>query len=146
VKAINLKFGNIKSFQPDGFSYSKEKLAVENTLKSVNGKAEQHAYTDFRDIARIVDAAEKRLQEVGIPKKQRKGAVVYSTSGGTVPNSYKYSRKATTIKLERKSTGWFLVSAGMIEIYKDGGGTRICLTEQQKQKGTSEFLKKIEQL
>ena len=109
------------------------KAAIEAALKAVNGKAYDHAYTIFGEVEREAVAAEEKLLAL-VPKSMASGASFASVSGSAVPNAYKYARKATFIKLERRSSAWWLVAASDCEVYKDGGKRRLILTLAQDAK------------
>ena len=99
--------------------------AIEAALKAVNGKAEAHAYTAFGEIEALAEAAEARLEALGLPKTQRTGALWTETSGSAVSNSYAkkaFHRAATIVQLQRRPSGWFLVSAFATTIGASGGG------------------------
>ena len=100
-------------------------------LAAVNGRATAHAYTEYHEIARAAEAAERRLEGLGIQKAARAGAVLWSVSGHSVPSAYKYSRQATGVRLERRATGWFFASASPVTIWKEGGASDLLLTEEQ---------------
>lgn len=92
-------------------------------LKAVNGHSRAHTYTEFSEIEHLVNCAEEELAELDIPKTQRTGAVWYQTSGSAVANSYYGNqRNATTVKLERKRSGWYLAAVSSATVYKEGGG------------------------
>lgn len=116
------------------------KAAIEAALKAVNGKAYDHAYTSFAEIAELAVAAEEALAALNLPLKERAGATWAETSGAPVPNAYKYSREGTTVKLARRGAGWYLVSASRMALYKEGGGKgRLALTEAQAAEATKRF-------
>jgi hypothetical protein len=113
--------------------------AIEAALKEVNGKALDHAYTEFWEINRIVHAAEAACRDIlnvnGIP-----GAKWTETSGGRCANSYKYKRRATTVTIERRKSGWFLVAVSATEVWKEGGGPgRLTLTPAQDEAAKAKF-------
>ncbi len=109
--------------------------AIEAALKAVNGRACQHAYTAYLDLEVMAEAAEKRLEKMGLPKSRRSGAAWSETSGAAVSNSYAkkgFSRPATSVRLERRSSAWYLVSAIATTIGQQGGGAgRLILTKAQ---------------
>mgnify|MGYP003658235279 CR=1 FL=1 len=102
------------------------RVTVKNTTKimtmlaAANGRAARHTYTTFREIERIAERSERKLEKLDIPKKLRVGAAVTATSGLDVPNAYKWSRKATHVGLCRRATGWFLSSVIKVEPGTDG--------------------------
>jgi len=104
---------------------------IEAMLAAVNGRSTAHTHTEYHEIAHVAEAAERRLESLGIQKAARAGAALWSVSGGPVPNAYKYSRQATGIRLERRATGWFFVSASPVTIWKEGGSSDLLLTEEQ---------------
>lgn len=114
------------------------KTAIEAALKAANGKAYDHAYTTYDEIESEANAAEKKLLAL-VPKSQAPGASFASTSGNAVPNAYKYARKATRIKLERRSAAWWLTEVEATEVYKEGGKCRLTLTASQDAKAVSEI-------
>ena len=75
------------------------RVTVKNTTKimtmlaAANGRAARHTYTTFREIERIAERSERKLEKLDIPKKLRVGAAVTATSGLDVPNAYKWSRE-----------------------------------------------------
>ena len=120
MKAINVKFGHEPSANPNG--QTKLDAAVGIALEAVNGKANQHTFTNLYEINEIVRCAEEKLENLGIAKKDRPGAKVYATSGGAVPKNYKYKRVATDVTLERRASGWFLIRIESTHVYELGGG------------------------
>ena len=121
----------------------KNAAAIEAALAEVNGRAEAHAYTSFSEIEQLAKAAEARLSALGILKKNAQGARWTETSGSEVSNAYakkSRSRTATTVRLERKSAGWYLVQANKTEIWQQGGGAgRIALTPAQAEQAIASF-------
>lgn len=113
---------------------------IEAALAAVNGRATAHAYTSFDEIQSIAEAAEKAMDAALILKKSRAGAIWHETSGIEVANSYRGVRKATAVKLIRKSGGWHFDSAHQVEIYKEGDGKgRLWLTEAQAEEAKARF-------
>jgi hypothetical protein len=91
--------------------------AIDQALKSVNGKASSHTYTRFSEIWCVADEAEKQLAELNIPKALRKGARYVSQSGETLPSAYKYAATTMTVTIERKSGGWYLSHVAPSTLY-----------------------------
>lgn len=119
---------------------------ITKALADVNGKASQHAYTDFQEIENLAKTGEARLESLGVKKKDRAGALILATSGGTVSNSYAkqgFSRVATRVRIERKSTDWFIVKIEKQTIYQNGGGVCVYLTKDQKAAAVSRFADSI---
>jgi len=104
---------------------------IEAVLREINLKSTAHTYVRFDDIESLVEDAEKRLTNLLVAKKYFIGAIFDATSGFAVPNSYKYSRDATSVTLTRKSSDWYLVDAVSTTIYKQGGKKTLRLTESQ---------------
>ena len=73
-------------------------------------------------------AAEKKFENLGISKVNRKGSIVTIPYGDCVPNSYKWRAEEQVITLERKSTGWFLVNVSRSYVpmrsYGNGGRSK----------------------
>lgn len=108
---------------------NKDKLEAE--LKAVNGKAWDHAFTLFGELAECMAAAEKGLAGLQIPTYLRTGAVWQEASGQAMPKAYRWPRSATWIRLLRKQTGWFLTDVQPCKIYASGGYRRLYLTQEQ---------------
>ena len=99
--------------------------AIEAALKAVNGEAEAHAYTAFGEIEALAEAAEARLEALGLPKALRVGAQWRETSGAAVANAYAkkaFYRAATIVRLQRRPSGWLMLSAYATTIGASGGG------------------------
>ena len=138
MKTINLKFGLEKStsttpdplgivyFLPSGIC-----IAVETALSLVNGKSKEHTFTDYLQIADVVQDAESGLEKLGILKKDAAGAKLKAYSGKAVANSYKYCRDGTAIEIERKSSGWHLTSIKTYNLYQKPPQNQFILTEKQ---------------
>jgi hypothetical protein len=105
--------------------------AIESALHSVNGRSASHSYTTFEEVVKISERFEQRVYDILGSKKEMVGAVVRSESGSSVAKSYKGKRASTVVVLERKSTGWFLVSINRGELWNDGGREYLTLTAAQ---------------
>lgn len=110
--------------------------AIEAALEDVNGKAVKHTFTLADEIIYIAESAESNLMSLLARKSDLKGAVVTATSGGgSLPNGYKYSRQVTHVKLERRSTHWWLVAveSGSL-IQNQSGCIHLTLTKEQDER------------
>jgi len=100
-------------------------------LLAANGRANSHTITHGRDVRDIADVANDYLRNLGLSKACMVGAKVSYTSGGDVPNAYKWQRKVTHVHLERRKSGWFLNSIEVIEIWGNAPKTGYLLTSEQ---------------
>lgn len=108
--------------------------AIEIALAEVNGRSVAHTYTSASDIEALAKIGENRGLLLLGAKKNLPGAKLAATSGDCVSNSYAKqarSRNATHVVLERRSSGWFLVSINATHVYQDGGGAYLSLTLAQ---------------
>lgn len=106
-------------------------------LKAVNGEAERHAFSAYYEIEMLAEVAEAKLEELGIPKAMRAGAMYHATSGADAPASYTkkgFSRTATYVRLERRAGGWYLAGIAATVIYQKGGLKQMSLTAEQAQR------------
>lgn len=116
----------------------KNETKIVAALAAANGRASDHTYTTLGDIAAVAREAEAAVLAV-LPKTLAPGAVYTAVSGGPVPRSYKYRRNGTYVRLERGSTGWFLVNVDRIEIYDKGGSSALHLTQEQHLEAVARF-------
>ena len=117
--------------------------AIEAALSSVNGKATAHTFTTAHEIIDLAERAESTLFYLLARKADMKGAVITATSGGSsLPNSYKYSRVVTHVKIERRSSSWWLVEieSGSLSTNQQGG-VHLTLTKEQDERAV-EVLRK----
>jgi len=91
-------------------------VQVQDMLDRANGRATTHCYTLAAQIYDLADAAETQLGNLGIAKTRRAGAAYVATSGSALPSAYKYSAKATWVKLTRRPAGWYLADCSATEI------------------------------
>jgi hypothetical protein len=105
---------------------------VEAALAKTNGKAEKYAYKRFSEIKAVADIAEDEVSKLGIPSSRRPGAYYEQTSGEETAKSYPNSRRATTVVIARRQSGWVLTELRPAEIYYNGGGKgKLSLTKAQ---------------
>ena len=116
---------------------------IQAALKEVNGNAKLHTYTDYHEVAAMATMVEQKLSRF-LPKKAWKGAKWVETSGSAVSNAYSKKafgpRPATTLTLEYRASGWFLVGIHKASVYQDGGGDgRLHLTRLQADEAVARF-------
>ena len=99
----------------------KNREKIEKALEAVNKKKISHTYTTYEEIAEISERAERKVYNLLGKKNIMKGAIFESTSGGSVPKCYKYSREATFIEMTRGSSAWFLICVSPARIFDKGG-------------------------
>lgn len=117
----------------------KHKEALEAAATAANGKATAHTYNAAQIIARA-EAAEAKLEKLGIPKADRVGAVANLASGEALPKAYKWARVITLARIERKSTGWVLTSiSSTASSDKRGESLDLLLTPKQDQIAVAKF-------
>lgn len=104
--------------------------ALAAALDAVNGTASMHTYSAYDILALLAPWAEKQVLKL-VPKSAAAGAVVEAVSGNSVAKAYKYSRKATYVRIERRSSAWYLVEVRASEIGKSGGYAKVQLTAAQ---------------
>jgi len=88
---------------------------INAALDAVNGKATSHTIRSWVLVDSIAEAAESRL--AALPKAQRAGATLAHIPAGPSASADKYAAQTTRIVLERRATGWFLISAARAEVY-----------------------------
>jgi len=110
-----------------------DQARIEDALRRVNGQADRHTYSSASEIIAIAQEAEKKLDQLLIPKKNRAGAIATKTSGRKVPRAYKYHRVATYVKLVRGSQEWFLTFVAKVNVFPDNPGRNLLLTLTQEQ-------------
>ncbi len=110
---------------------TKNSASIEAALRTVNGTAHAHTYTEFSQIEAIAQRAESQVCALLGSKKDSIGATFTSESGASVAGRYNVRRLSTTVTLVRKKGGWFLTEVGGGALYTAGGGTRLILTRAQ---------------
>jgi hypothetical protein len=104
--------------------------AINAALAAANGRATAHTYTKATELRTIADAAERRLESIGVPKSGRPGASVVALSGDVLPKAYKYAPRRSRITLIRRPAGWYVTDVSTGEYYGDPS-VRLVLTETQ---------------
>jgi len=106
--------------------------AITAALAAANGKATAHTFTHSSSVSAAARDAERKLDDLGIPKGQRAGATARARSNGSVPNAYKYTRVVSRITITRGSSAWFLTDVKAVETWdKTAGGTYVTVTAAQ---------------
>jgi hypothetical protein len=120
--------------------------AIESALHAVNGTARQHSFTDYAEIAAVAESAEKEVAAL-VGKTHAAGAMWAETSGQAVCNAYakqSRTRVATTVRLERRPSGWFLADVKKTKIWQQGGGSGLLtLTQAQADRATEIFRRRF---
>jgi hypothetical protein len=107
-------------------------------LEAVNGAAVEHVFF-AKHLFPLKDDAERRLLLL-LLKRDAVGARYRAISGHPVAGAYSYKRAATTVLLERRKTGWFLIEVEPIKLWPNQGGSRsLSLTEQQDRLAVAGF-------
>ncbi len=99
------------------------------------------SYTKVTEIAQY---AEKKLEKLEVPIKERVGAEFYFCPQGPSAMSYKYGQGATDVRMIRKSTGWFVVEINRTKVYpKKKASNTLIVTAKQKEIAISKFCQKF---
>lgn len=85
------------------------KLIIEQALATANGKAREHTYTSYEEIASLAQSEETSCQKFGLTLKDRVGVKITCQSGAVLPNAYKFKARTTTVRIERRGSGWWLI-------------------------------------
>ena len=100
---------------------------IQAALDAVNGRASEHTYCVYGDIARLVTEAETRRTDLRLSKREAKGMRLRCVSGARVATSYNWKRKATWVELTYCATGWCLTEIHLFDVYYTGGFIRTVL-------------------
>ena len=106
----------------------KNREKIQALPDTANGRASDHTYRDYEDLAALVTEAEGRRAHQRMSKHEATGMRLDCTSGDSVPRAYKWSRNATRVELTSCATGWCLTALDRATIYSGGGGLRTILT------------------
>ena len=114
--------------------------AITAALAAANGKATAHTFTSAAEIIAAANDAEAQIAALGIPKNERAGATARASSGGKLPNAYKYTRVTTRITITRGASAWFLTEITTADTWdKKGGGTYLKVTAEQDATAIEKF-------
>ena len=108
------------------------RAAITAALVAANGRATAHTFNGATPIIEAAVAAEAKLELLGLPKSRRVGAIAKVSSGGSLPNAYKYQRVTTLVTIVRGSDAWFICEITTRESWdKKSGITRVSLDAAQ---------------
>ncbi len=118
------------------------KTKIKNVFEKENGGAKANTLSGI-EVFDIAKEAEERLENVRLPKKNRKKARAYYCVNGPA-NAYKFAFTTTEFDIERGSTDWFLVSVKRVNVYpRSKGGLKMTILESQAEeiraKSTTDF-------
>ena len=86
---------------------------IEGVLSNANGRADTHTVTFCHEAMELAEACEAQLAI--LPKRVRVGATATVQPRIWLPNSYNYRVTTTLLRIERRATGWALVSAKAVK-------------------------------
>ncbi|MCG3772522.1 MAG: hypothetical protein JW384_03736 [Nitrosomonadaceae bacterium] len=106
-------------------------VEINAVFEKINGKAVSHT-ASHREVFDLAAEMEAKLDALGIPKKDRAGALAFGMSGGSIPSAYKWQRTVNRFKIERKSSEWFLIDASRSDIWGNAAASSLALTAKQR--------------
>ena len=86
---------------------------IEAVLGKANGRAQTHTVTTCFEAMELAEACEQQLAI--LPKRDRVGATAVVQPNIQLPNSYGYQVTTTLLRIERRATGWALLSAEAVK-------------------------------
>lgn len=88
----------------------KNRDEIEALLQAANGRAWLHVWSSYDEIVSASSVLERILDDSGLPKTHRPGALaaMYSCNPKAFANVYRNDVVISEACLERKSQGWFL--------------------------------------
>jgi len=105
----------------------KNHAIIDAALRAINGKKGSHTFYLSHQIDNIAKEAEEKLESLSIPKKYRAKAQYIAQSGEELPSAYKYHASTTSVIIERKSTGWYIIDIKSTTLYPRTKPTRVLL-------------------
>ena len=115
---------------------------INAVFEKINGRAVSHT-ASHRDVFDLAAAMEAKLDALGIPKKDRAGALGHGMSGGNVPSAYKWQRTVNRYQIERRSSEWFFVSASRSDIWGNAAASSLSLTVKKRDIAYAVFSKQF---
>ena len=101
---------------------------IDEYLLRINGKAARHCITSAYEVLAVANDAINIMDANGLLLKERAGAVVRFTSGGSVAKSYKYSRQLTNLVITFNAKGKPQeIEAARIEGYEGSDKPIVCI-------------------
>lgn len=91
--------------------------AIAAELAAVNGKATSFTIGSAVTVAALAAEAEAMLRRRGVPQTLRRGCTYSYTPAGPTASAYQYAAKSTHVKIERRSSDWYLVSASSCDVW-----------------------------
>jgi len=113
-------------------------VSIDDVFAAINGKAVSHT-ANHNEVFDLAAAMEAKLDALGIPKKDRAGALACGMSGGNVPSAYKWQRTVNRFEIERRSSDWFLISASRDNIFGNAWASDLSLTAKQRDIALAKF-------
>jgi len=117
-------------------------VEINAVFEKINGRAVSHS-ASHREVFDLAAAMEAKLDALGIPKKDRAGAMGHGMSGGNVPSAYKWQRTVNKFQIERRSSEWFFVSASRSDIWGNAAASSLSLTVKQRDIARAVFSKQF---
>lgn len=111
---------------------------IDYVFAAINGRAISHT-ADHRDVFALAAFMEAKLDALGIPKKDRAGAIATGWSGGNVPSAYKYQRTVNRFQIERRSADWFMIDAKRSDIWGSASEPNLALTPKHRDIALAKF-------
>jgi len=102
-------------------------------LKEVAGNATTHTFGHAHEIDNLLKVQDIKLEKLVGAKKYKAGALcsLYSCRD-SVARSYRGTRIGTVVKLERRSSEWYIVAINRRDVYQDGDtADSLLLTDEQ---------------
>lgn len=105
-------------------------VALTEAVASIRGDSKSEAWASAQDIMYAAVAAETRLEEAGVPVKDRFECTYEFKAAGPSAASYRFKKTVPFFVLFRRRTGWSLNVYSQVEVYpKTPELDRVVLTE-----------------
>lgn len=92
--------------------------ALLDVTLSLNGKWTHTA----KEVLKLAELAEQRLDRMEMPKGVRKGIIATHTSSGPGARAYKYSVCGSAVTLRRAADGWRVIGFAEARVFPQQGG------------------------
>lgn len=120
--------------------------AIETALVEVNGPQQTgHInFTSYASIGILADEAERKLEEFGLPKNLRAGASYSKKSGNGFAAAIHHNVIATTVRIERRTLGWYLTNVAQAALWpKEKPRGILVVTREQAAEATRRLLNTV---